>query len=281
LPAALRFPLGGEPAYWARLAGENALALFLVLLLALLVVTALAWRVLHRIAVPRQESALPPWLFLVVRAGLGFALIVGGAAVFAGIADALDADEELATLDHAFTQALAGSVPRPVLHLFAGLTRLADTATLVALGAGVALALVARGRLGLALGWTVAIGGNGLLNVSLKAVFQRVRPLHDDGMVLASGFSFPSGHSSGSVVACGMLAYLALRLLPPRWHLPVVLLAAALAFGIGASRAFLRVHFASDVVAGFASGLAWLAVCVTSIELTRAYRRRAIPPTST
>ncbi|HEX6362478.1 MAG TPA: phosphatase PAP2 family protein [Albitalea sp.] len=157
------------------------------------------------------------------------------------------------------------------------LTRLADTATLVALGAFVAFLLVVRGRHWLALAWTVALCGNGLLNLSLKALFQRVRPLHDDGLVLASGFSFPSGHSSGSVVAYGMLAYLALRFVAPRWHLPVVLLAAALAFTIGASRAFLRVHFASDVVAGFASGIAWLAVCITSIELTRAYRRRAAP----
>ena len=42
-----------------------------------------------------------------------------------------------------------------------------------------------------------------------------------------------------------------------------------------ASRLFLRVHFASDVIAGFASGAAWLALCVTSIELMRWWRQRA------
>ena len=50
----------------------------------------------------------------------------------------------------------------------------------------------------------------------------------------------------------------------------------ALAFAIGASRMFLRVHFASDVIAGFASGSAWLAVCIASIELTRWYERRRV-----
>ena len=101
-----------------------------------------------------------------------------------------------------------------------------------------------------------------------------MRPLRDDGLVLAQGFSFPSGHSSGAVVAYGMLAYIALRFVPPRWHLALVLAAVSLVFMIGASRIFLRVHFASDVIAGFASGTAWLAVCIASVELTRWYTTR-------
>ena len=94
--------------------------------------------------------------------------------------------------------------------------------------------------------------------------------------MLEHGFSFPSGHSSGSVVAYGMLAYLALRLLPIRWHLPGLLATVALAFTVGASRLFLGVHFASDVIAGFASGAAWLAMCITLIERMRwRYRQSA------
>jgi len=114
-----------------------------------------------------------------------------------------------------------------------------------------------------------------LLNQTLKQIFGRVRPLQPEGFVLEQGFSFPSGHSSGSVVAYGMLAYVAVRLLPARWHLPVLLAAMALAFTVGASRMFLRVHFASDVIAGFASGAAWLAVCVTGFELARWCRQRS------
>jgi undecaprenyl-diphosphatase len=73
-----------------------------------------------------------------------------------------------------------------------------------------------------------------------------------------------------------MLAYVVIRTLPAGWHLPAVLLASAMAFTIGCSRVFIQVHFASDVVAGFASGIAWLALCIGGIELIR-YRRRTRP----
>ena len=157
--------------------------------------------------------------------------------------------------------------------MFAALTHLGDTATLTGLCIGLAVALVVAGHHGLALGWVTAVAGNGLLNQALKNHFGRVRPLQPDALFSAQGLSFPSGHSSGAVVAYGMLAYLALRLLPPRWHLVMVLAALALIFTVGTSRVWLGVHFASDVLAGFASGTAWLALCVTSMELLRGWRR--------
>uniref|UniRef100_UPI00286A84FF phosphatase PAP2 family protein n=1 Tax=Methylibium sp. TaxID=2067992 RepID=UPI00286A84FF len=107
---------------------------------------------------------------------------------------------------------------------------------------------------------------------ALKALFARARPVHDGGALLAHGYSFPSGHSSGAVVAYGMLAFVLLRVLPKAWHLPVVLLATAIAFSVGSSRIFLHVHYPSDVLAGFASGAAWLAVCLVAAAWVR--RRR-------
>ena len=254
---------------WAHVTGLNALPIFCTLLVLLLAAACAAWWLGRR-----RVVAWP--LALRLTAGLG--VILAGMAVFAVLANELgaaDGDRTLALADQALTDAIRIGVPPPVVQVFALLTHLGDTLTLTALCLVVALALIHQGRRGLAFGWVLALAGNGLLNAGLKQVFGRARPLHGDGFVLEPGFSFPSGHSSGSVVAYGMLAYLALRLLPPRWHLPAVVVAAALAFTVAASRLFLRVHFGSDVLAGVASGSAWLAACLTGIEIVRDRRRRA------
>ncbi len=206
---------------------------------------------------------------------VGVAVILIGVGVFTRLAGQLAAEAEPVAADHAFTDAVRATVPQPAVQIFAAFTHMGDATTLTGLCVAVAITLVARSRQWLALGWVVAVAGNGLLNRTLKQTFGRVRPLNPDGLVLEPGFSFPSGHSSGSVVAYGMLAYLALRLLPARWHLTALVASVALAFTVGASRVFLGVHFASDVIAGFASGSAWLALCVTGIELLRGYRQRS------
>jgi membrane-associated phospholipid phosphatase len=246
--------------------------------LALLLLTATGgWWLVRRIHVPRDQSSLSPALYLGVRLAAGFAVIVSGAWVFAELAEKLGTDGSMGRADQALADSLRTQLPPAALQVFALLTRLADTSTVTGVCTLVAVLLVLRGRRWLALAWVLAVAGNGVLNTTLKQVFARVRPVHDDGLVMAHGFSFPSGHSSGSVVLYGMLAYVLCRFVPPRWHLPLVLAAVALAFSVGVSRVFLRVHFASDVLAGFASGTAWLVVCITSIELTRWMRRSAEP----
>jgi undecaprenyl-diphosphatase len=197
----------------------------------------------------------------------GLLVIIAGASVFAVLASQLDEGQAMRHADQMIADALRTGVPLAVREAFAALTHLADTATLTALCVAVALVLCARRRLALASGWVFAVAGNGLLNTALKWVFGRRRPLPADGAALLAGFSFPSGHSSGAVVAYGMLAYLGVRLLAPRWHRPVLAIAAVLSGLVGLSRLVLGVHFTSDVIAGFASGTAWLALCVTGIEL--------------
>lgn len=260
----------------ASLLGAQALGLFFTSLVLLLGLTWVGWWSFQRWLLPRDRGGASSFALLLWRLALGFGAIVFGAWVFAEIAEAMQAEAALGAADQTVVDLLRSSVPATAVRAFALVTLLANTETLVVLCALVTGALLVKRHFGLALGWIAALAGNGLLNVTLKQVFARVRPVHDDGLVVAHGFSFPSGHSSGAVVAYGMLAYVALRFLPQRWHLPVVLFAVALAFSIGASRMFLRVHFASDVIAGFASGTAWLAVCIASIELTRWYRGRSI-----
>ena len=249
---------------WAAWAGAYALPLYFVLLALLLGASVVGGRAL-------QRASLPPGR----RLAIGVAVMTLGAALFIALATQLGTGTLLDLGDQALSDAVRTSVQPPTLQVFGALTHLGDRSTLIGLGIVVAIALFAAGRRGLAAGWGLAMAGNGVLNPALKQVFGRARPLHPDGGLFEPGYSFPSGHSSGAVVACGMLAYLALRLLPPRWHLRALILAVAVAFTVGASRVFLRVHFASDVVAGFASGAFWLALCVTGIEWKLVLPRRA------
>lgn len=210
---------------------------------------------------------------------LGGALAAGGvvvlatAAVFATVARSLGDGRTLQRADEALSLHVTAETPAFALSAFGWLTHFGEPLVLIVLGIAVAAALWAGQRRGLALGWIAATAGNAVLNPTLKLIFLRDRPLYDGLPSPASGYSFPSGHSSGAMVTYGMLAYLAWRLLPPRWHVPASMLAAAIVLTTACSRIFLQVHFASDVLAGLCSGAAWLTVCIASCEYARHHRR--------
>jgi membrane-associated phospholipid phosphatase len=204
---------------------------------------------------------------------MSFAIIVGAGALFAAIADEIGDGETLGFADQAIADGIAQSVSIDVIRIFARVTHLGDPwllATWCVLGAAL---LVLRNRRMIAIGFVIAIAGNGALNTTLKHIFERVRPVHDREIVTADGWSFPSGHASGALVTYGMIAYVLVTVMPSRWRLPAAILATIIAVTTASSRVFLRVHFASDVLAGFASGTAWLAACIVSIELMRRYWR--------
>ena len=265
---------------WVETLGGRALQLYGAMLVVLLAGAAAAWWLVRRYTVPTPTSRLPPGAYLLIRLALGFAVVVAAAVIFAEAAEVLgssDSARRAGELDQVFSNAVRRDISPTTFWFFSNVTHLADTATLTVLCIVGTLALLWLRRHWLAVTFAVAIAGNALLNLTLKAIFARARPLHDPAAELVRGFSFPSGHSSGAVVAYGMLAYVLIRCLSPvhaaRIRLPLVLAATALAFTIGCSRIFIQAHFATDVLAGFASGSAWLAVCIGSAEWLRHDRR--------
>ena len=258
---------------WAQALGTHALAMFAAALLALLAFVTLAWWAGRRLAarLPAAAWQVPPLAGLALRLAAGLTIVLAAAALFAEMLEWSEADDALGVFDTVLARTLSQSVPVEALRGFAWLTRLADPPWLTVLVVAVGAWLVWRGQRRLALAWVAAGAGNGLLNPALKGLFARVRPVHEHGYAVADGFSFPSGHTSGAVVVYGMAAVLVLRLAPVRWHLPAVLALVALAFAIGCSRVLLQVHWASDVLAGFASGTVWLTVCVLA---SRSWRPR-------
>ncbi len=102
-----------------------------------------------------------------------------------------------------------------------------------------------------------------LLMFGLKDLFARARPL-EPLLGPARGYSFPSGHALVSTTFYGLLAYIAWRDLKHpllRYGIPVLL--ALLVLAIGLSRIYLRVHYTSDVLAGYSLGIVWLVLSLT------------------
>ncbi len=212
---------------------------------------------------------------VVIRGRTVAMLLVATGLLFAAIALAIGAGaaDWLPGFDTALAQNLRAGMPPAVLRVIAAVSHLGDLWSVAAATVVVLAILLLRRQLQLAACWTIAMVGIVPLNSGLKAWFQRPRPLHDNAIIMEQGWSFPSGHAFGAVVFYGMLAYVLLRLLPMRWHRAVIAAAVAMVTVIGVSRILLQVHYFSDVLAGYASGLAWLVVCLGGAEWWRLRRK--------
>ena len=190
---------------------------------------------------------------------------------FVEIADEIGVDEDLGRFDVALSAQLSQHASDQQLRIFAAVTDLGDKRFLIPLAAVIGVAMLVRRRTFLATAWLVATAGGALLNVGLKAIFERSRPAHLHGFATADGWSFPSGHSSGSFIVYGLLAYLLVIQSAPRYHVPVAAIAMLTIVCVGFSRVVLQVHYFSDVLGGFAVGVAWVAAWIAGLEI---FRRR-------
>lgn len=193
-----------------------------------------------------------------------FAVIATALNAFAELADGIGPSGDLHRFDTALAAALLANSSPAVHAFFSAATHLGDGVTVAAIGVAVAGALLVRGPAILLYGWLLALAGSGLLNVAMKAWFERARP---GEFPLLDTWSFPSGHAMNSLVTYGMLMYLLSRILPHRWMGAAIVVAVTIIMLVGASRMFLHLHYFSDVLAGFAAGLAWLAVCIAMTEV--------------
>lgn len=113
------------------------------------------------------------------------------------------------------------------------------------------------------------IGGSAL-NVLLKHILHRQRPVFENPLLTLSSFGFPSGHTMGSTLLYGLLALLSFELtIRSRWRIALLLFACVFVLLIGLSRIYLGAHYLSDVTGAIAAGSAWLAFCWTGMETLR------------
>ena len=97
-----------------------------------------------------------------------------------------------------------------------------------------------------------------ILIKGFKFIFARSRP--SNALLLETSNSFPSGHATIAVVFFGLLAFLIFRELKfkkdfnKKKSLLIILTTVLISLISGFTRIYLRVHWLSDVVAGFILG---------------------------
>ena len=148
-------------------------------------------------------------------------------------------------------------------------TTLGDRPVLVPLALVVGLTLGFRRRRWAPLAFlAIAQLGSIILYNAVKALVARPRPTIGPVVASASGYGFPSAHATQAAAVWGALAVLALRSLADRRARRAVTAAASvLVVLIGVSRLYLGVHWATDVVGGWALGALWLSGVVAILDL--------------
>jgi undecaprenyl-diphosphatase len=152
--------------------------------------------------------------------------------------------------------------PRWLHEMGRDITALGGIAVLTLMIGSVAGFLLLRRLYGAAVFLLAATSGGLVASTLLKLVFERERPSIVPHLSYVSSHSFPSGHSLLAAVIYLTLGALLMRVVEGQalkaYFLLVALMLTVL---VGVSRVYLGVHYPTDVLAGWAAGLAWAVLC--------------------
>jgi undecaprenyl-diphosphatase len=285
------FVFGGAGHYFGRTlesfpsgAGRAALAVVLLALLAFAffrawrryranrdAIATWAWR-LWAETLPRSWRGLvarfPRGGYLSSHLTVGFLCSLVGLGVFAFVTESVARERSLTAFDLSVAEWLHAHATLTGTGICHWISVLGAPGMMTALAVAVAGVLAASRRWLDCIGWVAGLTGAALLHTALEFLIERPRPPYAADTL--AGFSFPSSHAMGSLVAYGMLSYLILLHGRSRIvHFAVVTSAVLLIIAIGFSRLYLGAHYFSDVVGGYAAGLVWLSTCISGLEVTR------------
>jgi undecaprenyl-diphosphatase len=138
--------------------------------------------------------------------------------------------------------------------MMVGVTRAGSVKTVLVLTVLAAFTLALKKRRRDAVFLLVTVGGALALAWLFKNAIQRVRPHLWPSPAPEFDFSFPSGHSTGTMAFIVALMVIAWR---TRWRWAILLGGIFYVAAVGCSRLYLGVHYPSDVLGGWLLALAW------------------------
>ena len=186
--------------------------------------------------------------------------------------------ETVVQLDLRLAQWLHAHAFEPLTSFMLGISLLHETVMVLAVVAMLAAWLWRRQDRYRVLALLLSVPGGMLLNVLLKYVFQRSRPVFEQPLVTLLTYSFPSGHTAAATLLYGFLACYLVKEGRPKallaWALPAC---GCMVLLVAASRMYLGAHYLSDVLAAMLEGVVWLAICMTAVSALQRQRKSAKP----
>lgn len=223
------------------------------------------------------KARLEPKAYLGVHFTVGIVLTAAGIWMFSALLEALFENSMMVKLDIATDAFIHAHMTPSLLRIVLATTQFGGPIEMTTLAVAGAITLWSAGRKVVLVGWIAAFAGGSIIGEVLKRVVHRSRPTYGAAFVHVDTFSFPSGHAMGSMIGYGMLLWVLFLFWHPKreWKILIYILAGLLVLAIGLSRIFLGVHYPSDVAGGWAAALAWLAVCITGVNVARHRAPRA------
>lgn len=189
--------------------------------------------------------------------------------LFGSLADEVH-DGDTMAFDRSVLVYLRDNVATPQLDAFFSVfTDLGGVLAICVITAALALFMWSKRMFSRSVVLLLSMGGIAAAVTVLKVIFARERPSDVGSIITETSFSFPSGHSMGSI---GLALAVILLLWPTKWRAVALIIGIGYVLLIGFSRLYLGVHYPTDVAAGWLLGAGWVALVYTIFKSNRRFR---------